>query len=77
MRRNNLRRNAFATCSLSLVALVASVLALTDISHGEADVTLEWNVVRVAFVIMLASHAWCLRLLSKLASSSAEQASHK
>jgi len=66
MRRNNLRRNAIRLCWLSLIALVASMLALTDISHGEADVTLEWNVVRVGLVIMFAFHVWCFRVFRTL-----------
>jgi hypothetical protein len=28
-------------------------LALLDIYHGEADTTLEWNVVRMAFLVIL------------------------
>jgi predicted Co/Zn/Cd cation transporter (cation efflux family) len=63
---DNLRRNAVRLCWLSLIALIALVLALTDIWHGEADVTLEWNVVRVALVIMLAFHVWCFRLFRTL-----------
>lgn len=31
---------------LSLAALVLANMALLDIYHGEADTTLEWNVVR-------------------------------
>ena len=38
---------------LSLVAGVFSHLALTDIAHGEPDVTLEWNVVRLGALVVL------------------------
>ena len=31
-------------------------LALTDIYHGEADVTTEWQAVRVAFLVSAAFH---------------------
>jgi hypothetical protein len=31
-------------------------LALTDIYHGEADVTAEWQVVRVAFLLSAVFH---------------------
>jgi hypothetical protein len=50
-------------CVISLVALVAAVLALADISHGESDVTLEWHVVQASFAIMLVFHILMLRLL--------------
>jgi hypothetical protein len=46
--------------SLSLAALVLANLALVDIYHGEADPTLEWNVVRLAFFVILAFHAVAL-----------------
>jgi hypothetical protein len=48
---------------LSLVALVVAHLALTDIRHGEADVTLEWNVLRGAFVIIAVFHVVSMRAL--------------
>ena len=38
---------------LSLLAGVATHLALTDIYHGEADVTFEWNIVRVSALVLL------------------------
>jgi hypothetical protein len=38
---------------LSLFAVCAAHLALTDIYHGEADVTLEWNIVRSAALVIL------------------------
>jgi hypothetical protein len=59
---------------LSLLAGVATHLALTDIYHGEADVTLEWNIVRVSALVLLAFIAmalftlgWTLRVLTSLA----------
>ena len=39
---------------LSLLAGLAAHLALTDIYHGEADVTLEWRVVRICALVLLA-----------------------
>jgi hypothetical protein len=39
---------------LSLVAVFFAHLALTDIYHGEADVTLEWNIIRAAALVILA-----------------------
>ena len=38
---------------LSLLAGVAAHLALTDIYHGEGDVTLEWSIVRVCALVFL------------------------
>ena len=40
--------------ALSLVAGLFTHLALTDIYHGETDVTLEWNIVRVSALVWLA-----------------------
>ena len=39
---------------LSLLAVIACQLALTDVYHGEQDLTLEWNVLRVSFVVIIA-----------------------
>ena len=46
-------RVAMALGALSLLGGVSSHLALTDIYHGEADVTLEWSVLRVCALIFL------------------------
>lgn len=45
---------ALALGALSLLAGLASHLALTDIYHGESDVTLEWTVVQTCELIFLA-----------------------
>jgi len=39
--------------ALSLLGVLITHLALTDIYHGEADVTLEWNVVRICALELL------------------------
>lgn len=39
--------------AVALLAGFASHLALTDIYHREADVTLEWNIVRVYALVVL------------------------
>ncbi len=39
---------------LSVLALIFSHLALTDIHHGAEDLSLEWTVLRIAAVIFLA-----------------------
>ena len=38
---------------LSLIAMAFSHLALTDIAHGEANVSLEWTILRVTTLILL------------------------
>ncbi|MDH5203195.1 MAG: hypothetical protein OEW69_08060 [Nitrospirota bacterium] len=38
----------------SLIALLFSHLALTDIYHGEIDLSLEWTILRIAAIIFLA-----------------------
>jgi hypothetical protein len=47
----------------SLVAILVAHLALTDIHHGEADVTLEWNILRLAFAVTISFHAAALLTL--------------
>jgi hypothetical protein len=41
---------------VSAIAMALAFLALTDIYHGEADVTAEWWAVRVAFLVIAAFH---------------------
>lgn len=36
--------------------MALAFLALTDIYHGEADVTAEWHAVRIAFLVSAAFH---------------------
>lgn len=38
---------------LSILAMISSFLALIDIGHRESDPSLEWNVLRVAFLIIV------------------------
>lgn len=38
----------------SLVAFLFCHLALTDINHGETDLSLEWAVLRIAAIIFIA-----------------------
>ena len=37
---------------LAMVVLLVSVAALTDIYHGEEDVTIEWTFLRLAFGVI-------------------------
>jgi hypothetical protein len=56
MRLQLLRRLALGLGCLSALCILLAHLALTDIYHGEADVSLEWRVVQVAFAVMIAFH---------------------
>ena len=51
---------------LALLAVLASHLALTDIYHAEADVSLEWNVLRVCFGVIGVSQIITLITLTKV-----------
>jgi len=55
----------------SSVALLAMFLALKDISHGEADVSLEWHMVEIALLVILIFHVLALRMLHRLGKSEA------
>ena len=56
---------------LSVLAIGASHLALTDIWHGESDVSLEWNVLRLAALVILAFHLGALTTLWRVMRSEA------
>lgn len=54
---NKLKKISRVTLFLSgfsLIALFFSHLALTDIYHGETDLSLEWTMLRIAAIIFLA-----------------------
>jgi hypothetical protein len=59
-------RLAYALCLAALPAGVLAHLALTDISHGEPDVRLEWGIVRVAALVVAAAVLASLRALHGL-----------
>ena len=53
---NNLKMQIKVTIVLGLLSLLAGLithLALTDIYHGEADVTLEWSMIRICALVLL------------------------
>jgi hypothetical protein len=53
---SNLKTQIRVTIVLGVFSLLAGLithLALTDIYHGEADVTLEWSVVRICALVLL------------------------
>ena len=41
----------------SLIAIGLCHLALTDIRHGEGDLTTEWSMLQIGFLIILLFHA--------------------
>ena len=51
---------------LALTAVLVGLLALTDIYHGEADVSSEWNALRVCFGIIIVSQVSSLVTLRKV-----------
>jgi hypothetical protein len=50
---------------LSLLAGVAAHLALTDIYHGEFDLTLEWTIVRLCALELLVFIGMALATLAR------------
>jgi hypothetical protein len=48
---------------LSLLAVLGSLLALQDISKGEANLSAEWSFLRVGFLIIIVFHAFALAAL--------------
>jgi len=50
---------------LSLIAVLFAHLALTDIYHHEADVSLEWMILQIAVVIIIAFIGCSLFILKR------------
>lgn len=50
---------------LSIVAIGMCHLALTDIYHGESDLTLEWRILQIGFATILLFHASAFYTLLK------------
>lgn len=63
-------RTGIALGALALVAFPVCHLALTDIQHGEGDLSLEWGALRLAFAVMLVSQCWALAVLTRIARGS-------
>ncbi len=51
---------------VSVVAILASHLALTDIWHGEGDLTLEWRVLQIGFGAIVLFHVAAFVTLHRL-----------
>ncbi len=65
MNQRTARRLALGLGWLSTIAILAASLALQDIYHGEADLTLEWTVLRISFLVIVAFHVVALIALRK------------
>ncbi len=50
----------------SMFAVVLSILALTDIGHGESDLSLEWGVLRAAFLVIVLFQVSALLTLGRV-----------
>jgi type IV secretory pathway VirB2 component (pilin) len=57
---------SFALGLLSLIAVIACHLALTDIWHGEGDLSLEWRILQVSFAVIILFQASTLLTLGML-----------
>ena len=53
----------------SSLGIIASVLALNDIFHGEPDLSLEWSILRVSFLLSIAFHVASVVALSRSGTS--------
>ena len=51
---------AFILGIASLVAVFISLLALSDIYHGESDLRLEWMVLRISFAVIFIFQVFAL-----------------
>ena len=54
---------AFWLGLLSVLAIVLANIALQDIYHQEADLRLEWRLVRISFLVMFTFHGLALSAL--------------
>ena len=68
MRPRRLRQLVVGLGCLSLLAIVAAHLALTDIYHGGPDLALEWRALQIAFAVIIAFHVAALAFLVRLPS---------
>lgn len=50
----------------SIFAVVVSYLALTDIGHGESDLSLEWSLLRAAFLVIVLFQVSALLTLGRV-----------
>jgi len=58
--KNHQAAVAFFLGIASLVAIFVSLLALSDIFHGESDLRLEWMALRVSFAVIFIFQVFAL-----------------
>ena len=59
-------RVSFTLGVLSVLAVLISHLALTDIRHGEPDLSLEWRVLQISFAVIIAFQVSALITLRRV-----------
>jgi len=59
-------KTSFVIGTISVIALIPVHLALTDIWHGEGDLTLEWSVMRFGILTIAAFQISALATLVKV-----------
>jgi Na+/H+ antiporter NhaA len=68
---------AFILGIISLIAVLVSQMALADIYHGEDDLSLEWNALRICFAMIVwfqvFAMATFLRMIKKERSAQPEK----
>jgi len=57
---------AFILGVASLVAVFVSLLALTDITHGESDLRLEWIALRICFAMIFIFQVFALATFRRM-----------
>lgn len=63
------KRQIRMTMTLGILSILAGIfahLALTDIYHGEGDLTLEWNILRACAVVFVMFISLTLATLSRV-----------
>lgn len=65
MKARTARQVSLALGCLSVLGIVLALMALQDIYHGEPDLTLEWSMVRISFLIIITFHGCALVALWK------------
>ena len=68
---------AFILGIISLVAVLVSQMALTDIYHGEDGLSQEWNALRICFAVIVIFQVFAmatfLRMIKKERSAQSEK----
>jgi hypothetical protein len=65
MKPRTIRQVSLVLGGLSVAAIVLALMALQDVYHGESDLRLEWMVLRISFLTIIAFHCVALIALSR------------